>query len=80
MLWCLLFNFNQKDFDMCGNCYYREIVSSLVKTLAEENQNLKVGGCAIILEELKKLDIEALHEQENCPPALHSTSLLSTEI
>lgn len=64
----------QKDFDMCGNCYYRKTILELAETLQGSNQALRVGSCAVVIEHLKKLDTEALLEQETYPQRLIHTS------
>ena len=61
-------------------CFYKDKVLELAEILNSDNDYTKAGKCAVIVEELMKLDISALQRQENCCQELRHTSELSIEI
>ena len=63
-----------------GMCFYKDKVLELAGILNSDDDHTKTGKCAVIVEELMKLDISALQLQPNCCQVLRHTSSPDIEI
>ena len=65
----------KREFKMC---FYKNTILELAGVLNSDDIECKAGDCAIIIEQLAKLDIQALRQQGTCQQSQHGTSPLDT--